>query len=352
MVDAAGFAQNRASDSLVGDVANVGRIRFARGILSGEIAFARPWQYLVSIDGSGLYAQDKPALTVTDLALIAPIGGHAHLSVGRQKEGVTVQMMSPSRGIDFAERAAPVTVFVPTRNDGVRLWGSFPRVHGGWTIGAFNDWLFNDVPFRDNGGQIAARVFYAPRLSRDSTRAVHVAIDGRLSQSSDGSLRYTTRPEQNEAPNFIDTRAFTAGNGLTGDVELMLLRGDLTFIAELLPTRAARTPGTLGFIAYYASLSWRPFGEARPYDEETGTAGRVELGTHRFAWELAIRFSHTDLTSRDIDGGVLDLPTFSVGMYGPSATRVLLGYGFSALARSGRIGRAGLATLRLQWELR
>ena len=352
VVDANAYGQDTASKSQVGDLANAGRVRFARGILGGAIQLARPWTYLVSVDASGLYANHSPVLTVNDLALTIPIGGHGHVAIGRQKEGVTEQIMSPSRGIPFAERAAPVTVFVPTRNDGVRLWGSIPRTHAGWTVGVFNDALFNGLSLSANGYQAAARVFYAPIVSADSNRALQFALDARWRDDQNGTLDYKTRPENNAAPNFVNTSSFAASSGLTGDVGLMVLHDGLSLTAEALPTQAmGTTTGTLTFFAYYAALSWRPGGEVRPYVEQTGTLGRVRVDNERLVWELAARFSHTDLTSGPQDGGVLDIPSISVGAYGPSATRVLLDCGFSILKKAAMTGRAPLVALRFQWEL-
>jgi phosphate-selective porin len=352
VVDASAFGQDGPSESLVGDVPDVGRFRFVRGILSGAINLRRPWDYLVSVDATGLYADHEPVLTVNDLALTIPVGGHGHVAVGRQKEGVTEQMMAPSRGIDFAERAAPVTVFVPTRNDGIRLWGSIPDAHGGWSAGIFNDALFNGLSLRASGYQAAGRVFYAPIVSADSNRALQFALDARWSQSKKGTLDYKTKPENNEAPNFVNTKSFAASSGLTGDAELMVVHDNLSFTAEALPTQAmSAADGTLTFFAYYAALSWRPGGEVRPYAEVDGTLGRVQMGNRRFAWEIAARFSHTNLTDGSQDGGVLNIPSLAVGIYGPSWSRVLLDYGFSRLARAGMTGRASLVTLRFQWEL-
>lgn len=352
VVDASAFDQNANSETQVGDIANVGRVRFARTILSGAINLTRPLVYLISVDASGLYADHSPVFTVTDLALTIPIGGHGHLAIGRQKEGVTEQMMSPSRGIPFAERAAPVTVFVPTRNDGVRLWGSIPRVTGGWTVGVFNNALFDKLSPRANGYQVAGRIFYAPYVSADFNRAVQLAIDARWRQASNGTLDYKTKPENNEAPDFIKTDSFDASSGITGDAELLVVHHAISFTAEALPTQALGTStGAQNFFAYYGALSWRPLGDSRPYEDSTGTLGRVRQD-RRFVWEISARFSHTDLSSRTIDGGVLDIPSLAIGLFGPSSTRVLLDGGLGRLRRNGVSGRTGLLTFRLQWELR
>jgi hypothetical protein len=132
----------------------------------------------------------------------------------------------------------------------------------------------------------------------------------------------------------------------------MAIHDNVAFTAEVLPTRVRGTPtGAITFLAYYAELSWRPGGEVRPYTEETGTLGRVRM-SRRYAWEVSARFSHTGLTSGSQDGGVLDLPSLSLGVFGPSSSRLLLDYGFSVLRKAGVTGRTSLVTLRFQWELR
>ena len=106
---------------------------------------------------------------------------------------------------------------------------------------SFNDALFNGRSLRANGYQASGRVFYAPILSADSNRAVHLALDARWRENSNGSLDYKSKPENNEAPDFLNTKSFVASSGLTGDAELMVLRDNVSLTAELLPTQAVGT---------------------------------------------------------------------------------------------------------------
>lgn len=351
VVDAVTRTQDQPSELQVGTLPTLGRIRFARSIIDGQFVLRRPWTYLIAVDASGLYADGSPALTIVDLALTIPIGGRGRILIGRQKEGFGEDMLAPSRGIPFAERAAPITVFVPTRNDGIRLWGPLPAGTGGWALGIFDDWLFKDVPFHLNGPQGIARAFWAPILSADSNRALHLGAAARWTGSSNGGLAFRTPPEQNEAPNFVNTGTFSASSALTLDGELVATHNAWSLTAEVLPSQAYGTwDGTLDFLGYYAALSWRPHGEARRYDPILGRLDRVRTRPHGVVWEIGVRFSHTNLADQVAEGGVLDIPSFSFGAWGPSHTRVLLNYGFSALRKSGHVGRAQLLTLRFQWE--
>ncbi len=133
---------------------------------------------------------------------------------------------------------------------------------------------------------------------------------------------------------------------------MLVQRRSLAFVAELLPTFVARTPnGTLDFVGWYAGASWRSARDARTYDKESGSLGRVDLGRRRFVCEVAARITSADLTDASIDGGALERGTVAVAVYAPHDLRALLDYGFMTLSKEG-IGRASSLTMRLQWELR
>ena len=150
-----------------------------------------------------------------------------------------------------------------------------------------------------------------------------------MEENSDGSLDYKSKPENNEAPDFLNTKSFVASSGLTGAAELMVLRDNVTLTAELLPTQAVGTAsGTATFFAYYAALSWRPDGEPRPYDEENGTLGRVQMGDRRFAWRSP-HGSHTAMSPP-----ALSRAACSISRRYPSAPTVRRGRGSCWIAAS------------------
>ena len=169
-----------------------------------------------------------------------------------------------------------------------------------------------------------SRVFYAPVVSADSNRTLQIAIDGRWSDDRDGTLS-AIRASQAGALRGRTSPipvAFAASNGLTTDAELMALHDNVSFTAKVLPTRAWGTSqGVVTFVAYYAKLSWRPGGQARPYNEETGSLGRVRVTKNQFAWEIGARFSRTDLDDGALQGGALDIASLSAGVYGPYTTQ-------------------------------
>jgi phosphate-selective porin len=356
LYDVDSYRQTRSNEKQVGELVPIGTVRTARLILDGTLGSGRrAWRYLAAVEPNRLENIDPPELTVKDLALSIPTGGNVWISVGRQKEGASQDILLGTRTQPYSERSAAVTEFLPTRNDGVRLWHSGPFTNDGrwgWSLGAFDSFLFNGNSFRANGGQYAARVFAAPIANDKTGRVAQLAFDIRVTGAQDGSIQFKSKPEVDAAPNFVDTGKIPASSATTLDVEALFQRRPLAFVAELLPTFVAGTPnGTLDFVGWYAGASWRSAGDARIYDRESGSLGRLDVERRRFVCEVAARITSADLTDASTDGGALERGTVAVAVYAPHDLRALLDYGFMTLSKEG-IGRASSLTMRLQWELR
>lgn len=356
LYDVSGYGQNHTSASQVGALATVGRVRTDRVIVEGTIGRSHPWRYLFSSDYDGLKADQKTAFTVNDLAVSIPLGTVAWLAIGRQKESISEEMLASTRTLPHVERSAAVLAFIPTRNDGIRLWGTVStasRGRGGWTLGVFNDFLFNGLSLSQNGEQVSGRAFWAPFVSDDTLHIVQLALNARWTDDQNGTVRFKAKPEVDEAPDFVNTGKLDAPGATLGDAGVLLQQGSVSLTAEALPVRVSGAqPRALGFSGSYVELAWRPRGEPRSYDEETGSLGRVRLGKHRVAVELGARYTHVDLSDRSVDGGVFDRSSFGVTWYGPHDLRAQIDYGYATLNKGGVVGRTQLVTTRFQWELR
>jgi phosphate-selective porin OprO and OprP len=356
LYDVSGFGQDSASVSQVGALSTVGQVRQDRIIIEGTIRRGRPWRYLFNADYDQLRANLKTAFTLNDLAVSIPLGRAAWLAVGRQKEGISEEMLASTRTLPHVERSAAVLAFIPTRNDGLRLWGTLStasRGRGGWTLGVYNDALFNGLSLGANGEQVSGRAFWAPFVSADTQHVVQLAINGRWTDDRDGSLKFKAKPEVYEAPDFVNTGSVGTWGSYLGDAGLLLQQGSVSLTAEALPIRVMGVESsTVALSGSYVDLSWRPRGEPRDYDEETGSLGRVRLGHHRVAVELAVRYTHVDVSDRSVDGGIFDRTSLGVSVYGPHDLKVQVDYGYGVLTKSGVVGHTHLLTTRFQWELR
>jgi hypothetical protein len=257
LYDVDSYRQTPTNELQVGELVPLGTVRTARLILDGTFGSGRrAWRYLAAAEPNRLEDIDPPELTVKDLALSIPAGGNVWISVGRQKEGASQDILLGTRTQPYSERSAAVTEFLPTRNDGVRIWHSGPFTtegRWGWSLGAFDSFLFNGDSFRGNGGQYAARVFAAPIADDTTGRVVQLAFDVRVTGAQDGFIQFKSKPEVDAAPNFVNTGLIPASSATTFDLEGLAQHRSLAFVAELLPTFVAGTPdGTLTFLGWYA----------------------------------------------------------------------------------------------------
>jgi hypothetical protein len=175
LYDASFFGQDTSSRHQLGTIPAVGAVRMDRLIISGVVRSPAPWSYLFSADYDGIRRDKHTAFTLNDLAAIVPLGSSATLSVGRQKEGVMVQMMTSTREISLAERPAPLTAFVPTRNDGVRIAAGQAQ-HGRWSLGWFNPYLTAKGPTPSRSNQLAGRGFVTSGATDDDSSIVQIGM--------------------------------------------------------------------------------------------------------------------------------------------------------------------------------
>jgi phosphate-selective porin OprO/OprP len=78
--------------------------------------------------------------------------------------------------------------------------------------------------------------------------------------------------------------------------------------------------GDLDFSSYHVAASWILTGEMRPYNYKSGSLGSVPISKPVNqggwgAWELGFRYSHTDLTDKDIFGGEMDVYTLALNWW-------------------------------------
>lgn len=161
-------------------------------------------------------------------------------------------------------------------------------------------------------------------------------------------LRFRDRPEiRVDSTRLIDTGSIDADSGYTAGVELAANWKNFYFEAQNFWFGIDR-PGTTtlpdpSFGGYYAMASWLITGESRRYDAASGAF----QGPRPFvpftanggigAWELALRYSHSDLNSHEgalgtaaapeaVRGGEQDIWTLGVSWFINPAVRLMFNY--------------------------
>jgi len=317
------FSQDMRSDELFGNLraSNGGEIRALRFGAIGEIRFEHPWIYTVFAT-TNAFARDydgrnDDSLKMYDYRVDIPLGKTTALSIGKQKEPISIERLSGGFYLSLLERPAVLDAMLPARNIGFNLNGTAHDQRITWAVGVFNNWFEDYQSFSESSTLLTGRLTWLPIISDDDGTLLHLGLGMRYSNASEG-IRYRVEPEFKQSPLFVDTGLIEADDATTWDLEAAWRRGPYTISGEyLLSSIDAPRSGNPSFNGYYLTGSWILTGEMRPFNRKGATFGSVPVAQSvyqggRGAWELATRYSSLDLDDGEIEGGKLDI--FSLGL--------------------------------------
>jgi phosphate-selective porin OprO/OprP len=315
-------SQDDASEAQVGNVKdfNGGDIRALRFGVVGTLNFDKPWVYTVfattSAFDKGFDESRDDSFQWFDVRLDIPVIKNTTLSIGKQKEPISMERITSLIFDPMQERPAPIDAMLPARNVGAVWSGNAVGTRMSWAAGVFNPWLDTDESISDTSSQLVGRLTGVPWQSADASNLIHLGAGLRYSNAKSG-VRYFTEPEFNESPIYVDTGDIEADNAYTWDIEASWRKGPIWLSSEFLRTKVdSPLDGDLNFSGYHVSGVWSLSGEMRSYNTRAGVFNRPPVAKSVYqkgwgAWELMARYSYTDLTDRAIDGGEMDI--WSVG---------------------------------------
>jgi phosphate-selective porin OprO/OprP len=351
------MSQNAASRDQVGDLNDYdgGTIRAFRFGLNGQIHFARPWTYSFWIATNSFDSEfdthETDDFSWFDYRLDVPLTDHVTLSVGKQKEPISLARLMTLTWNPMQERAAAENAMMASRNIGVTLSGRAFDERVTWAGGVYNNWIDSGESFSDNARQFTGRFTWLPMISEDESNLIHLGLSVRYDEATQG-LRYNSVPEVRDAPLFVDTGLFDADSATLLNLEAGWRKGPLWIQGEL--TRNEIDAPDLGnptFSGYHIVGSWTVTGEMRPYNRRGGIFGPlpvardVDHGGHG-AVELALRWSDIDLTSGAIDGGEMQVARAAATWWATSTFNVSMNYQWIWNEIDGGKGRADGFVLR------
>ncbi len=321
-----------SDDSLFG---NGSEVRRARLYLGGKVM--DDWHFKNEIDFAG------DTVAIKD-AYLRYTGLPAAITIGNFKEPFSLEELTSSRFITFMERALP-NVFAPSRNLGIGANMSGAAEDGetlAWTaaLGVFGEGIDDrgvDIDAQredDEGAGVTGRFTLAPITG--SNRLLH--FGAALSYRDTGDNKTLRLRERIEA-HIADRRLVDTGN-ISGVSSLFRAGGEaaaaygpFSLQGEYIRTSLDRDllPDPV-FSGYYVYSSWLLTGESRAasYRKNAGAFDRLKpaspLGSGLGAFELALRYSHLDLTDASIDGGEEDNLTIGLNWYPVSHVRFMANY--------------------------
>ncbi len=273
------------------------------------------------------------------------------LRLGHFREPFGLEARTSSGHLPFLERSAPSDAFTPGRNRGAMLWRRGER----WSLAAG---LFQaaDAPLPADGlgegRSVTLRATWLPLREADDARLAHLGLSLSYRRPRGGGVRLAAAPGIHLADDLIDTGTLSARSMLLLGLEHAWvdgprsLRGEL-FLSDVELDGPDGRPWGLSLQG-----GWFLTGEHRAYRDSTSSLGAPKIlaavpDGGPGAWELALRWSRTDLDEGAIRAGTLEDLAVGLNWYLSSHARWMFEVVEARLAGPASAGRGVMLRLHL-----
>ncbi len=308
-----------------------GRIRFD-GVAHDVIE----WDFDCELLANNSIAFDDLWVGMTNLPVFGKVrAGHVKIPMG-------IESITSNRVFTFVERASMFDAFLPEYGPGILAFDSYRDAKLTWAACAHRlDPTGNGTDSGDGQWNGTVRLTSLLYNSLDDRHYLHVGSAYSIRDDRGGTVRFRGRPEWRDTTTnaslnsrFVDTGDMLASDYNLYQAEMAWVAGAFSFQTESLYASVNSTNGNAEtFNGGYAMVSYFLTGESRPYDKRLGRFARLKptesffltrrgannpcsVGAFgRGAWELAARYSWTDLTSSNVLGGVEEAMTIGVNWY-------------------------------------
>ncbi|PCJ92820.1 MAG: porin [Flavobacteriaceae bacterium] len=351
MLDHAYFNQNTELDANLGPLqtTNSTEIRRGRFFVSGAIYNNVEFKLQADFAGAEVSLKDV-YIGIKNIPIIGT------LRMGHVKEPFRLETMTSSKYIIFLERSFSES-FLPVRNNGVILFNQFFDKKLGVQAGYFrnSDGTANSID-ANNGYALTARVTSLLLNNEEKKQLWHVGLGLSSRKIDDNTYKISSRPESHLGLKYINTGTIDNIDKINfTNFETAFVLGSLALQAEYLTANVNMDAATndYKFSSYYGQASYFLTGENRKYKSSYSGFGRIKPNNNfggkneegSGAWELALRYSHSNLNSEDILGGEQSDVTLGLNWYLNSATRIMLNHVWADVIDT---GKASIFQMRFQ----
>ena len=354
------FAEDAAAFHTTGNLTDFDSgtaLRRARLFFRGDWTLGVPVEYSIDLGYSpNKFVLSEAWLLFPELKYIGPT------KIGQFQPPQGLDVIGSSWAITFMEPAAPLQALAPGTNAGIQVGRPVFDSRATWWLGIFGSGAGAKeygLVASSYGSVIGRATWLAIREGgteeSPAPRFLHVGLSANFLLSSSDTLRYQSRPESYIAPFVIDTGDLSAHSATTLGGEVAWVDGPFSLQAEFLHSWVDRTDrDSLNFGGYYVSASWFLTDESRPYDPYNGKFTFVNP-TKDFNWkkkdwgafELACRYSFTNLTNHDVQGGRLNMLMGGLNWYVTPHIRLYLNAGAGRVTGTAQVGNMTIAQMRL-----
>lgn len=315
---------------------------------------------------------------VKDLFLTYTGSDVAEITVGHQKQNISMELQESSNDIMFTERSLVNTLTATLFDRAIGL--NLKKSDKNWSAqaGIYGDSMHanksNSSTHSTTAGEgfgASTRVTFAPINTPNEVVHIGGFAGYRTTSGSDGFNNAGTAfvHETTHMSNLklTDTGSIaTAENATMFGLELAAMSGPFSIQGEYTTAKVQRESilPSLDFNAFYVQAGWTLTGESRSYKGSDGEFKRFkprnkfQTGKPGFgALELAVRYDQSDLTSKDIHGGEEKRATLALNWYLSENVRLMADYSRSfdlkgspvTKLNGGQPDNIDVLTFRTQW---
>jgi len=354
-LDHAYFSQDADLDAAFGELDSKDGTEFRRLRFFFSGVLYKTVEFKLQMDYAGGAARLKDAyIGVKNIPIIGRV------RVGHMKEPLRFDALTSSKYITFMERAIPADL-ANERNNGILLMNDFFDNKLSIQTG-----VFRNADGFGNDKEAARDVAWTSRITTlainntEKERLLHFGFSYSYRKPDKEEYKISVRPKSHLANKYISTGNIEGVETVNIiNFETAFTSGPFTFQAEYLGSSVKQDlpdfSETYNFNNYYGQISYFLTGEHRPYKNSYATFGRLKpkkifMNGGSGAWELALRYTHTDLNSKDIYGGEQGDISFGTNWYLNSATRIMFNYVWTDIDKKD-IGHGNLNIFEVRFQI-
>lgn len=257
-----------------------------------------------------------------------------NIRIGHIKEPFRLSALNSSKYTTFME-VAQNAAFVQTRNNGILLYNDFLEDRLSAQLSTFRNANNNsDDVFADDGYVVTGRLTGLALRDTDKKQLLHLGVGYSYRKPESKEYKVSARPGSHLAPKYISTGTLKSVDDINLiNFETAYINGAFAFQGEYLNASVNTSANTFNFSNYYGEMSYFITGESKNYKSSYSGFGRVKPKSNfggknngAGAWEIALRYSNTDLTDKNILGGKQSDIALGLNWYLNSVTRLMINH--------------------------
>jgi len=334
MADHAFFSQDAGLDDAFGQllVKNGTEIRRARLFIAGTVYTNVDFKLDLGFEGGEVGFKDV-YLGIKNIPIVG------NIRIGNVKEPIRLEMLTSSKYITFLERSLH-SDYSPTRNNGLLLFNDFLKKRLSAQAGLFRNAGGNANDLSANDGYVfTSRITGLAIDDKEKKQLLHLGLGYSFRKPETEEYRVSSRPEAHlSGKKYINTGIIEDVNSVNMvNFETALVKGPFLLQAEYLMTDVntgiGNSENTYNFSSYYGQVSYFLTGESKKYKSSYSGFNRVKPNKNfggknkgSGAWEVALRYSNSDLNSKDVFGGEQTDVTLGLNWYLNPVTRIMVNH--------------------------